>query len=337
MINRKILILIGALALCFCTCWAEGQQEQWLGYYTGREAHMVVGDMGVRILPLGDEKPKGVELPEFESEGPIFARWDSPMAKNGHLWIALDRSHLYGPYDRLYIDANGDGALRDEAVISAYRTSVNYAYFGPVKVVFASHDGPITYHLNFNFIKLSDTKELRVYAGGWYEGEIKIGAAKKKCVLIDHNANGTFNDRSLDPGQCDRIRIDSETRFVGQYLEVVGVLYEPQIARDGACIKLTEAENVIFGEIRLPGSLTAFAAGGEKGLFNVKPEKGRAKLPVGQYRVNSWAIETIDDQDITWRLEGLGANEKGIFEINRQKTAIPAVGEPVIALLTVSK
>ncbi len=264
------------------------------------------------------------------------------MVESGYLWISLDRTQKQGQWDRLFIDSNGNGHLNDETAITAYRTDRYSAYFGPVKVVFEGEDGPLTYHLNFRFYNYNErNRRLSVYSGGWYEGTITIAGAKKHCVLIDQNANGTFDDKSLEAHKCDRIRIgkkgDRDTRYVGNFIEVDGVLYQPEIARDGAYIKLTKAEDVKFGNIRMPESIIEFSAGGENGLFTLKPEKGTGSLPVGRYRINYWAIERKDEKGKKWKLRSSLFSQKGDFEITADKEAELSIGEPIISTLQARK
>jgi len=161
-------------------------------------------------------------------------------------------------------------------------------------------------------------------------------------VLIDYDVNGTFNDKSIKSfNKCDRIRVGEEgtsnTRFVGNYIEIDGALYRLDVARDGACIKLTKAEDVVFGNIRLPETISEFAAGGENGLFILKPEKGAGKLPVGKYRVERWSIERKDEEGSNWKLEGKGFGDRGVFDVNTEKETELAIGEPATSSLAVSE
>jgi hypothetical protein len=338
--NRKSFLLTVGIILVFLITAAFSQDEQWLQYHSERQAYRTVGDMGSTTLQSSTAKPEGIELPEFKNDDPLFFQWSSPMVEGGKLWIALDRTNPKGRWDRLYIDSNGDGNLNDETVITAYQTEEYYTYFGPVKVVFKGEDGPVTYHLDFRFLDYEGRdKRLYIYSGCWYEGEITVGGQTKHCVLIDRNVNGVFNDKSLEAHKCDGIRIgkqsDRDTRYVGNYIEVDGVLYESEIARDGACIKLTKAENVKYGNIRLPDSITEFSAGGENGLFNVTPENGSGKLPVGKYRINFWAIDRKDDKGRQWKLQGNNYSNKGDFDIKEnQDTEQLSIGEPIVSNLT---
>ncbi|MHC4395684.1 MAG: hypothetical protein ACYS1A_08515 [Planctomycetota bacterium] len=336
MLKGRIILILLVLAAGVQFCAAE--EMQWLQYHSSRKASSIVGDMGSQSLEMSSEKPAGVELPEFKADKPLFYKWLSPLAKNGHLFISLDSSRVSGVHDILYIDSNGDGNLKDEAAIEAYRAESTHSYFGPVKVIFEGEDGPISYHLNFKLCD-HDNRPLYVSPGGWYEGAITVAGVKKHCVLIDQNVNGTFNDKSIYSHECDRMRIgkkgERDTRFVGNYIEVDGKFYRPEIARDGAYIQLEAAVDIRFGEVELAESITEFSAGGENGLFTIKPEEGLGELPVGKYRVNSWVIERKDDRGNTWKLKGQSFGDKGIFEINESgQRSLATIGEPIISRLT---
>jgi len=339
--NKIYIQIVVGISLLILTSAARAQDEQWLQYHTSRQAWRIVGDMGASNPKVVSEKPQGVQLPDFKCNDPFFARWSSPMAASGGLWMAFDRQNKLGhPYDLLYIDSNGDGNLADESAIASYEVdyrSSRRTTFGPIKVIFEGEDGPVTYHINVEFYNYSGRRNLYVRSAGWYEGAIKVGGVKKYCVLIDQNANGTFNDKSLNAHECDRIRIGKksvrDSLFVGNYIEIDDVLYRPEIARDGAYIKLSKAEDVKFGNIRIPETIIEFSAGGENGLFTLKPEKGTGSLPVGRYRVNHWAIERKDEKGKKWKMQGEGFSNKGDFDITEVKEAELSIGEPVVSTI----
>jgi len=338
--NIYILLTLG-ISLLLLTSPAQAQEEQWLQYHSEREADRIIGDMTRSNLKLTSEKPQSVELPDFKCEEPFFTSWSTPMVESGQLWVALDRTNNQGQWDQLYIDSNVNGHLNDEKPVKAYRTERYYTYFGPVKVVFEGEDGPLTYHLNFRFYENGATQRLYVSSGGWYGGDITVAGVKKYCMLIDYNGNGTFNDKSQQAYQCDRIRIGSkgnrDTRYVGNFINVEDVLYHTEIARDGAYIILSKADDVKFGDIRLPETITEFSAGGENGLFKLKLENGTGSLPVGRYRINQWAIEQKDEKGRKWKLQGTGISQKGDFDILADKETELSIGEPIEARLQVNK
>jgi hypothetical protein len=218
----------------------------------------------------------------------------------------------------------------------------NNSYFGPLKVVFQVEDGPVTYHFNLRYYNSGGNRRIRIYAnpGCWYEGDITVDGVKKHCILFDYNTNGAFNDKSLEPGGSDRIRIgplDSHpARYVGNYINVNDKLYRPEIVQDGAFIKFTRAEDVKFGNIRLQESITEFSAGGENGLFTLKPENRIGSLPVGRYKISEWVVERKDDKDTQWVLTGNQYGGKGYFNISETEEVELDIGEPIVSKLDVS-
>jgi len=331
--GKTYIWLVLVITLLILTSAASAQDEQWLQYHSEQEAMQIIGNITRSNLRLTSEKPQGVELPDFKTEEPFFASWSTPMFADGKLWIAVDRSAEKGRWDQLYIDSNVNGHLNDETSVKAYRTSQYYTYFGPVKVVFEGEDGPLTYHLNFMFYENEETRRLYVSPGCWYEGDITVAGAKKYCMLIDYNGNGTFNDKSINYNECDRIRIGvkgtRDTGYVGNYIEIDDVLYHTEIARDGAYIKLSKADDVKFGTVRLPDTITEFAAGGENGLFTFKPENSTGSLPVGKYRINSWKIERKDEKGKRWEVQGRAYTPQGDFEITEGAEKSLEIGEPL--------
>jgi hypothetical protein len=335
----QLAVGIGLLTL---VSQVPAQQEQWLQYHTSREASQIFGQVGSQRLDTSFEQPADVKLPQFKGHRQLFAKWRTPMVKSSYILVALDQMHLQGFYDMLYIDSNADGNLDDETAIAAYRTDQSSAYFGPVKVIFKVEDGLVTYHLNFTaYQPRTGGCELIASSGGWYEGDITVGDEKKHCVLFDNNVNGAFDDKSANAGDCDRIRIGKkggqEALFTGNYIKVDETLYVPEIARDGAYIKLSKAEDVSFGSVRLPESITQFAANGENGLFILKPENGVASLPVGKYWVYDWAVERQDEEGTNWKLKGSSFGEMNSFYITEGKETVLSIGEPIVATLDASE
>jgi len=333
---RKTLLLALVInsVTALLTSLAGAQDRQSLQYRSAREAARTIYRVPSKYLSPTEKPPQGVELPKFECSTPLFVRWLTPIVKDAGLWIALDRSGTSEVYDLLFIDSNGDGNLKDETAVIAYKAEAKHAYFGPAKVIFEGKDGPIAYHLNF---RLCDHGRRILWAtpGGWYEGTITIGGKEKHCVLIDYNVNGTFDDKSINASECDRIQIgekdDKDARFVGNYIEIEGSLYQLEIAREGAYVKLAAAEDVTFGNIRLPESITEFAAGGENGLFVLKPKKGIGSLPVGQYCIEHWAIERKDNAGDNWKLIGRWFSENGRFNVTETQETKLSIGEPIIS------
>ena len=337
-------ILTSAVATMFW--WgpaARSQEQQWLQYRAAAGARQVVPDMGYQDAEPSPAKPPGIKLPPFRSGRPLFLVWRTPMVASGRIWMAFDQSNAGGDYDRLYLDANANGDLSDDPVYQPFQHDSSLCLFGPVKIVFEGPDGLITYHLSMEVRTYPQQIYCLLSPAGWYEGQISVGGVKKRCLLIDHNVNGTFNDKSRDYNQSDRIRIgepaDIEGGAVGNYVEVDNKLYKVDMARDGAYVVLSEAKDVPYGTVRLAENIATLVVSGENGSFIRKPEKGSARLPVGTYQVNSWSILRKDDAGARWEMKGTfpqGGPHGGLTVVPDKEISIP-FGEPIYSTVRVSK
>jgi hypothetical protein len=337
--NRStIAFLIWGLGGILFASQAYAEGEQWLRYNYGPDTRQA----GASLHPLKatKDRPAGVALPEFNDSQPMFAVWESPMAKGGKVHIALDRSGKEKSFNLLYIDSDCDGSLKDETAVKANSTDEYYNTFGPVKVLLEGDDGPTAYHLNFMLYKYDATMpRLYVMSGCWYEGMITVGGEKKRCVLNDAGADGAFNNTSKNYYEADRIVIgegaNEETALVGKFLQVSGKLYRLEVARDGAYIKTGSADDAVLGVIKMPPEINELTAAGENGLLKVLPKNGTGSIPEGKYRIHQWVIERNDGKGNNWKLEGEDFRESGDFEVKKGGTAYLAVGEPITSKMDV--
>ncbi|MDR3378765.1 MAG: hypothetical protein P4M10_08785 [Verrucomicrobiae bacterium] len=319
--------LILAALLLAAPAWA--QPEQWLEYHTSNDGR------SYQSMDLSTNPPAGVALPKFNAQ-PYFAHWKTPMDPAGKRWLCFDRTRKSGPYDLLYLDSTGNGRLDDKKPLTARLDSYN-AYFPAAPVTFKGEDGPITYHIILRFYQYDKTPpHLLASAGGWYEGKVDFGGVKKTVQLIDGNVNGTFNDLADDPYGCDRVQVQgdkTEERFLGKMLEVDGKFFNVEVARDGAFIKVKQAENVVLGPVRVPENISEFIAYGTNGHFVRQPAKGEFTLPVGKYRMVHWTINRKDEKGTPWTLSGYNFPKKAAFEVVADQPVSLAIGEPVRAEL----
>lgn len=307
-----------------------GQSEQWLAYQTSSQGR------AYQMLQVESNAPPGVALPRLHAH-PLFAHWMTPMDASGGRWLCLDRTHPSGLYDRLYIDANGNGRLDDETPVKG-RIDFSSAFFPPTPLIFKGSDGPITYHILFRFYQFDNGRsELLASSAGWYEGLVNFGGVKKHIQLIDGNVNGAFNDIAPNFRQSDVIAIDGDNagqRYLGRMIEVDGKLFRIEVSKDGAFVKVQKAEDVTLGTVRVPSDISEFTAYGENGYFIRKPVNGQFSLPAGQYRMFRWTIQRKDSRSVPWTLSGYNFPDSANFEVSADKAASLEIGEPIRALLT---
>jgi hypothetical protein len=318
---------------------AYAQKEQWLEYHMLTQASSA---RGYRYLDVTTNVPAGLALPKLNAQ-PYFVRWTTPLDPSGGRWLCFDRSRKTGPYDRVYVDTKGDGKLDGQSPLSSTSTDqlsstsggdAYYTHFGPAKLVFKGEDGPTTYHIHFIFMRISPTDtRMLVESGGYYAGNVDIGGKKRHVELMDVNVNGAFNDQGTDLRNSDAIELQGDKlprHALGKLLEFDGQYYRLEIARDGAFIKLQKAEDLEFGQLKVPETITELTVLGSNGHFIRKPVKGQLSLPAGQYAVQEWNISRKDAKNVTWQLQGSNfkSNNPALFEIVAGKPATIQIGEP---------
>ncbi len=286
------------------------------------------------------EAPDSDKIPETSQDKPIYVKWKTEMGEGGFRWIMLDKKHKYGLCDVLYIDSDGDGRLDDEQKHQGRQSNQYEVEFSQVPVYFKGEDGPITYHLNLRFSSYNkQSTYMYAYAGCWYEGQVSIEGKETRCVLVDYNCNGTFDDKAED-FNSDRLLTGPEQQthqsYIGNFLELEGKLYRLNVAQDGAFMELTPAPDVAYGTVTVPESITSFAVGGMNGMFERTVENGKVTLPVGQYRVYSWEIARKDKKGVQWKLQGSGFPQKSAFKVEKDVAGNLDIGEPIFSKLDAS-
>lgn len=340
-LRKRVFICLSLLYLVGMSPWIWAQEEQWLQYRYSREASEFVSAISSHSISYDNPPPSDLAVPADLGHDVLYAQWETPMAPEGFVWIALGRSRAGGTINRLVLDENGNGRLADDPVVKAYRAESQRAYFGPVKVLFNGDDGPITYHVNFKNYDIPDYQHVFISSAGWYEGTVEIAGKECTCALVDYNANGQFNDRSVNFSQADRISLVSsrqtDFRIMGRFIEVKDQLIDIDVARDGAFVVAKPAENVEVGRLQLPQGITHFSAAGPQGHFQRTKNLQDIRLPIGHYRIDSWAIERKAAQGAPWKAQGRSFDDQGLFEVRSDQSVSLEIGEPLISTLDVSQ
>ncbi len=327
-----------AVAVFALAAVVQAQDEQWLQYRSGPDA----GSMS-QSIKLATAKPADLETVQGKDGGALFGRWVTPMAKKGGVWFSLERSTAKGPWDRLTIDSNGNASLGDETAVKPTQKEADQSRFGPVKVVLQGEDGPVSFHLNFTVYQYSDNStRCYVSSAGWYEGDITLDGVKTHCKVMDFTSNGTFNESSLDPYKADRITIgekegSGESLCVGRLIDINDTLYELDVARDGACVKLKKAQDARYGQVRVPAGIGRLTLTGTNGQFRRTPKDQVVRVPVGSYSMTDWTTGRKDDKGKQWNALGYtnGVNNRWTLDVTEDKEGALDIGEPFISQLTV--
>jgi len=350
--RKALLAICAAASLLAAASAAPAADEQWLQYkITGDQPQNQQEDRWYKELRLSETAPADVAMPRFDGDMQLFTRWETPFVKDGFLWVALDGSKEKGAVDCAYIDTNCDGSLADEAPIKV--SDEGCGCIGPVKIVFSTDDGPMTYHLLLVHQSqrqgaledgVSQTVHaLYAFSGCYYEGDVTVGGKKYKCDIYDYNANGTFNDTSMDPEDADRIKLatDQLQRFYipGKYLQAGGAFFHAEPARDGASISFSpvDSKSVPMGKVRVASTVKEIGIAGEMGLIYLDTSKGAAEAPAGEYVIHHWLSDRRDKSGVEWKITGRLFPRTAIFEVVAGEEAELDVGEPVTAELTTGK
>ena len=96
-------------------------------------------------------------------------------------------------------------------------------------------------------------------------------------------------------------------------------------------------KDVLYGSVSLPETISHFAAEGEKGIVEIKPDKGTGQLPIGEYHSRLWKAERKDNQGNSWALTGQIFDNQGLFEVYDSNQTQLDLGEPIIASVDVIK
>lgn len=310
-----------------------------LNYRNDDQPHRLVAMLPGKTLEAIAGPADAPPLPKMIAESALLAKWPTPLAPQRFLWVAVDRATNNERFARLFIDADGDGRLDDVTPVAARYSRPPYTVFEPVEVIFQDDRTSVPYHLQFTLIEESGAARFEARSCGWYEATIEVGGEEKTCVLIDQNANGVFNDRSIDFAGCDLIRIVTpgleDVALVGELVEVDGQLYRLEVEKTGGQVGLMPAHDVQFGKVRLEKEMTELVAGGENGMFTVKLKNGRGQLPVGRYRIYQWSLEREDKLGNIWQLTAHSFGNPEIIEVKKGATARISPGEPIVSAIEV--
>ncbi len=232
-----------------------------------------------------------------------------------------------------FIDANCNGSLADETPV----TLEHGGRCDPVEIRFPGEEGPVSYHVPFAGSMQRGEPRLLARTACWYVGQITLNGKALQCMLWDINANGTFNDTGVYIHDTDRIFIgagrDRVKRYTGKYAQLYGKLYRLEIARTGQWIRLTPADDIPMGSVRVPKEVRALTFLGPNGLFDVGLGDGVGRVPAGRYRILYWRVTRESSAGEPYHLKCGMFPDETVLDIREGEEVELLAGEPVTVTL----
>ena len=302
---------------------------------------------------------KLVAEPAYYSKRPMYGVLQLGENKSQKIIMVADESRgTRSGYDTLYVDANGNLDLTDDAKLTA-KPNANQedkkAHFSLVELKAKYDDKELPYHVTIDNIS-EDSIHLHMNSACYAKGTITLGAKTYKVVFVDSNTNGLFNDHFLTPkgmggnqvyasGDGFGIDLNGDDKFdmkqgqgtevfpLGKYLSLGQKCYEIELAPSGRSYTLAKTK-AKCGVIALEAQdATAILINSDGGL---RVAGKNTTVPEGSYQLCSNRVEAKDGEGQLWQALGTGLAKQPPVVVTAKKTTPLAVGAPFTAEVTVS-
>jgi len=271
------------------------------------------------VLQLGEEY-YGYVL----DKGPV----EGPTKRHAYAQLPYTENPIESfTYSRLYLDFNHNGDLTDEEPLDA----VAFPERGGSACIFPELSLQLRaagekYESAFTLVTLTNVHQYAIDVNcslkctGYREGEIVLEGKHRRVVLVDSNANGRYDDQAslypieitdgrliVHPG--DMFYIDPHPKasnllgpdggndqfFVSNLIHFEETIYDVVISPSGKQLSLTPSDSPT-GFAENPNTPYALYLWGDKGMFTVTSDAlGRAKLPVGEWRITNYMLNRSDE------------------------------------------
>jgi len=324
------------------TATAPAHSEPFkLEYRSGDPSERGISPGEREAVPLA-ALPEGVSLPPNAGVNPFFAKWETPLAKGGFVYLAATKNEENGLYESLFVDTNCDGKLADESPIASIERGPER--FAPVDLVFPGQGTDLRYRIavqvrtvGYMSYPAREVTTLVVQSDCWYEGDVILDGQTYRIALVDGTANGVFDDTSMDLSKVDFIAIGEagaktlDHRCMGKYIQIGGKIYHPKPARFGGGIEFLPPEPFTTGTVRVNGEATSLTLASENGELSFDLVDGKAAFPVGKWIPKFWTSTRKDADGASWTLKAVDFPPRTIFEVIDGRESILDTGEPVNA------
>jgi peroxiredoxin len=242
---------------------------------TARDGMKAIGYYAPLRVELSETKPDSLRLVPPDLGRPLYGVITISGRQGAIYHVVVDEPE--GKPSRLFVDANGNGDLTDDAAAewAASEPRKNKSgqnltmYMGGAMVDLGAEGQPFTVHLAMYRFDPSDADRpqlkntLLYYRDYCRQGEVAIGETSYKAVLSDELATGDFRgaqDASKPSGAMLLLDVNKNGRFdnrgesfdVRKPFNIGGVTYEiSDLTRDGSSFRIVKSSQVV-AEIPTP-------------------------------------------------------------------------------------
>lgn len=219
--GRAAAVVVSTFAIA-ASAGAEGARLQW----QSSDAHQKLGNYSPQRLQLTNAKPASVKKAPADLAAPLYGELKlGPKEAPGTTLFLLDEPE--GKPARLFIDANGNGDLTDDAAANwTSRTTpgptgkdlTSYSGDATVKIPYA--DGSKEARLHFYRFDKSDERRaslkdfLFYYRDYALSGDLKLGDKSYAAMLVDEMTSGDFRGAE---GKASRVRLLIDSNGDGKF------------------------------------------------------------------------------------------------------------------------
>jgi len=251
---------------------------------------------------------------------------------------------------KLYVDTNGDGALKDEKPLEAAAKS-GQQVFGPVAL--SVGDGKDKRTVSLSVMQPTGRSYLICSPGGYWSGTAELGGRKVSLGLVDSDwdgriARGEFSMKAIMSRRFDGLAIDldGDGRFstsvrnfevmpLPRLIQAGGVYYSLSVKPDASAVTFTKVEPKL-GTLDAGTPDVEVMLFGDTGAHYLKESGGKWPLPAGDYLAGRVVLSRKDDSGATWSLTGQPGQDTGPIRVEAGKTVAMGLGG-LVAAADVSK
>ena len=351
-----VALCLGFTALSGVAWAAPGQRPGTLTMMTGDDLSEQFGYIPSEYLQLQlSPREKISAKPILFSKRPLYGALTMGEGEDTAFVCVLDESRGTGSgYDTLYIDANNNEDLSDDAKVMGKAQENQRGYeFPPVELSVSYGEQILPYSVSGRTYR-NQTSDLRFMPACYLAGELKIGEKTYPIALFDDTVNGLFNDLYETPDNASRtgsvwargdsllIDLDrdgsmkkhwngmSEMFCLGKYLCLDNGCYELNVEPTGRRIGLAEATGD-FGFFVSDQKGFCVDLYGPDGAIKLIDTGKRIPVPVGEYRFALCRFEAKDNEDCLWHATGRGQWAQPAVRIEKDQETKVDFGFPLTA------